>query len=93
MSFTVFSNWTQFHFAPSHKAFDVYENVLSPSTVSGMDIKWSYPAKGYVYSSPAIVNGILYAGSLDDNMYSIKVSTGALLWQRPTGARCGLHRR
>ena len=31
-------------------------------------------------SSPVIVNGIVYVGSRDHNLYAIDAATGALLW-------------
>ena len=36
-------------------------------------------------SSPAVVNGVVYIGSRDDNLYALNASTGAKLWSFTTG--------
>ena len=36
-------------------------------------------------SSPAVVNGVVYFGSDDGNVYALNASTGAKLWSYATG--------
>jgi outer membrane protein assembly factor BamB len=43
------------------------------------DTSVSYP------SNPSVVNGILYVGSSDFNLYALDANTGKLLWNFPTG--------
>jgi eukaryotic-like serine/threonine-protein kinase len=45
---------------------------------------WSYATNGYVISSPAVANGVVYVGSNDSNVYALKVKTGTKLWSYPT---------
>jgi outer membrane protein assembly factor BamB len=46
------------------------------------DVLWNYTAGGTVtYSSPAIVNGVVYFGSDGGNVYALNASNGALLWR------------
>jgi outer membrane protein assembly factor BamB len=45
-------------------------------------VLWQYPIE--VASSPAVVNGVVYAGSADDNVYALDENTGALLWKYST---------
>ncbi len=40
--------------------------------VSG-DVLWSYATGGYVISSPALSDGVVYVGSLDGNLYSFSL--------------------
>ena len=47
-------------------------------------IKWKFHTGGRVISSPAVVNGVAYAGSTDGNLYAIDASTGALKWKFET---------
>jgi len=84
--FTVLTNWAQFHFAANHSGLNPYENVLSASTVGKLGLRWSYPTRGSVFSSPAVVNGVAYVGSYDGNVYALKASTGGYLWQFTTGS-------
>ncbi len=50
-------------------------------------IKWRFPTNGYVISSPAVANGVAYAGSTDGNLYALDFETGAQKWKFKTGAR------
>lgn len=84
-SFLVRTDWAQFHFSPDHKGLNPYENVLSQTTVGSMDLRWSYPAGTRTYySSPTVANGVVYVGSVDDNLYALNATTGALQWTYAT---------
>ena len=85
-SFTVQTNWPERGYSAKHRGKNPYENVLSPSTVSGIDEDWSYATGSDVYSSPAVANGVVYVGSYDDKVYALNASTGALLWSYSTGS-------
>ena len=106
-------SWRQFHFSANGTRLNPKETVLSPQTVSGLRLKWTYtsvahgswdnnlyalnaktgaklwsfPTGGIVnYSSPAVVNGMVYVGSWDNNLYALNAKTGAKLWSFPTGS-------
>lgn len=51
---------------------------------------WEYPT-GYAIdsSSPAVVNGVVYVGSWDYNVYALQADTGATLWVHHTGNAVG----
>ena len=73
-----------------------YETVLNVNNVGSLQLKWKKPTGGnYNYadptsggpnSSPAVANGVVYFGSLDNNVYALNASTGAKLWSYATGA-------
>lgn len=73
-------------FGPRHHGWNPYENVLSPSTVAGIDEDWSYATLNLIGSSPAVVGGMVYVGSDDDSVYALKASTGANVWSFTTGS-------
>ncbi|HWY55396.1 MAG TPA: PQQ-binding-like beta-propeller repeat protein [Terriglobales bacterium] len=50
--------------------------------VSNGSVLWQYPIT--VSSSPAVVNGVVYAGSADDNVYALDSTTGSLRWKYST---------
>jgi eukaryotic-like serine/threonine-protein kinase len=50
-------------------------------------IQWTFATHGEVISSPAIVNGVVYVGSNDGNLYAIDQQTGSQKWKFPTEAR------
>jgi glucose dehydrogenase len=39
-----------------------------------------------VFSSPAVLNGVVYAGSDGSNIYALNATTGAFVWNYPTGS-------
>ena len=46
---------------------------------------WSHPTGGFVVNSPTVADGVVYAGSDDNNVYALDASTGAELWSFGTG--------
>jgi eukaryotic-like serine/threonine-protein kinase len=50
-------------------------------------VRWKFTTGGAVISSPTIVNGKVYVGSNDKNLYCIDALTGAQMWNFTTGAR------
>lgn len=47
--------------------------------------KWSYQPGGYIYASPAVVNGVVYVGSQDHSLYALDGLTGEKKWSYQTG--------
>ena len=82
--FSVSTSWVQFHYSGKHEGFNPYENVLSASNVSGIDVVWSFTTGSGVYSSPAVADGVVYVGSQDVNVYALSAATGAKVWSVPT---------
>ena len=80
VAFTVRTDWAQYQFDPQHTGFNPYENVLSPSTVGNLTLRWTYPTGQYTYwkASPMVVNGAVYVSAQD--FFALNASTGALLW-------------
>ncbi|HXM22461.1 MAG TPA: PQQ-binding-like beta-propeller repeat protein [Terriglobales bacterium] len=84
--FLVQTNWCQFHFDADGTRLNPYENVLNSRTAKSLDLEWSWNADGLeLISSPAVVNGILYVGSLDGNLYALNAQTGTAVWNYRTG--------
>jgi len=49
-------------------------------------VHWSYPTGMAWYTSPAIdINGIIYIGSYDNNLYAVNSGTASLNWSFYTG--------
>jgi outer membrane protein assembly factor BamB len=53
-------------------------------SVNGGPSVWQYPIS-VEDNSPAVVNGVVYAGSSDGNVYALNAATGSLLWKYTTG--------
>ncbi|MDH5691354.1 MAG: PQQ-binding-like beta-propeller repeat protein, partial [Candidatus Bathyarchaeota archaeon] len=52
-----------------------------------LNLRWRFKTGGGVGSTPVIVEGRVYAGSQDRNIYCIDARDGRLLWNFTTGAR------
>ncbi len=50
-------------------------------------VKWKFHTHGYVNSSPALSNGVVYVGSADGYVYAVSADTGTLRWKFATGSR------
>ena len=46
---------------------------------------WSFKTAGPVKSSPAVVNGLVYFGSGDSNVFALNLKTGDKVWTFTTG--------
>ncbi len=47
--------------------------------------RWSFSTGGYVYSSPAVWNGLVFEGSYDRTFYALDARTGKLRWDLSVG--------
>ncbi len=61
--------------------------TASPST--SRPVGWTYTTISAVESSPAVVGGIVYVGSDDDNVYALDAATGHVRWTYTTGGAVG----
>ncbi len=54
-----------------------------PSVVQNTGIKplWTFKCEDEVRSAPVIHNGILYAGSYDNNLYALNAADGQFVWK------------
>lgn len=78
-SYTVRTDWHMFHYSPRHLGSNPYENVLSPSNVGGLTVAWTFTAPGFMDTSPAVVDGVVYAAG-GKTFYAIDSRTGTELW-------------
>ena len=79
------NNWSEFHYLNMMR-YNPYENILNIHNVEKLQLKWNYFFGGGVFSSPAVVNGVVYGASGNGNVYAMEASTGALLWSYDTGS-------
>ncbi len=88
------ADWREFH-RDNMQRWNPYETVLGVSNVGSLRPRWRNtvgPVGGYEQfigqyfeSAPAVVNGVLYIGSDDGNVYALSAATGAQLWNYTTG--------
>lgn len=78
------TNWPQFGFTAAGSRYNPYENVLTPSNVSGLTQNFSFTAGGYV-SPPVVAAGTVFFDSGDGYVYALNAATGGLLWKSKLG--------
>ena len=59
-----------------------YSESPAPNTNQTL---WTYTTGSFVWSSPAVVDGKVYAGSYDKKVYCLDAATGTLIWNYTTG--------
>ncbi len=83
--FLVQTNWNMFGDNAKHSHFNPYENTISTSNVVKLSNGWLFHTGSVIGSSPAVVNGVIYVGSNDGNVYAINTTTGTKLWSYSVG--------
>jgi outer membrane protein assembly factor BamB len=75
---SISSNWSMFRSNPAHSS----TAAIGPSNLT---LAWKFTTGGSVVSSPTVVNGVVYVGSQDKNVYAIGALSGDLIWKYTTG--------
>jgi outer membrane protein assembly factor BamB len=73
--------WTMFRHDLTHTG------VMDPGSVQPEGkLKWTFQAGDAIHSSPAVVDGVVYFGSRDHNIYAVDADTGEEIWSYQTGS-------
>jgi outer membrane protein assembly factor BamB/tRNA A-37 threonylcarbamoyl transferase component Bud32 len=63
----------------------VYGGLRLAGVVGGAG-PWVFETGDKVYSSPLVVDGVVYIGSNDGNLYALDAGNGSEMWRYPTGS-------
>jgi outer membrane protein assembly factor BamB len=74
-------DWPGFLYSDTHQGNNPNETSLNTSNASSLKLKWKFKTPGALIAEPVIVNGIIYQGSNDGNMYAINATTQQQVWQ------------
>jgi outer membrane protein assembly factor BamB len=72
--------WPMFHNYLTHTG---YSTSTAPNTNQTV---WNYATGSYVTSSPAVVDGVVFVGSGDNNVYALNAMTGTQVWNYTTSS-------
>ncbi len=64
----------------------VVGNIQSINIKTGV-VNWTCTAGTGFYCTPAVVDGVVYAGNDDGNLYAIDLSSGSILWSVEIGGK------
>src|SRR2546423_7208211 len=77
----VSGSWTTYHRDHAHTG-----NDSSLPLVNAVTTGWtSTTLDGQIYAEPLISNGVVYAATLNDTVYALDQSTGAVIWSKHVG--------
>ncbi|HEY7032088.1 MAG TPA: PQQ-binding-like beta-propeller repeat protein [Thermomicrobiales bacterium] len=57
-----------------------------PGPAATPAVRWTFAAGGAIAGAPAVVDGVLYVGSADGNLYALDAVTGQERWRFEAGA-------
>ena len=70
---------------------NMFRGNLARTGVYGADgprqlngVKWAFKTDGWILSSPAVADGLVFFGSDDKNLYALETATGAQKWKFET---------
>ena len=67
---------------------DYHQQVLvtritdQPGPVSQPEVIWKYHAGGMIYSTPALIDNLLFFGSTNGSIYCLDLRNGSLVWRK-----------
>jgi outer membrane protein assembly factor BamB len=69
---------------PLFRGNPLQTGVAASSLPENLEIRWKFKAKDGIEGAAAIVNGIVYIGSLDEHLYALDLATGQVKWTYQT---------
>ena len=59
-----------------------------PDDSNGVEILWTFTTEDWgIISSPAVMDGVVYVGGRDFNLYAVSAGDGSLRWRFATGTK------
>src|SRR6266480_6432700 len=95
------TDWPTFGFNLQRTGENPFESIITPSTVGGLHMLWSFDLGAVTIMQPVlaagvIVNGsaknLVYMGAEHGDLYAIDVASGTMVWHRNLGSQhtgCG----
>ncbi len=84
---TADTDWPTFAHDLARTSVQPASSALNPSTVSGLQVLWTYQsASPYDIASPIEVGGVVYAADAQGNVIALNANSGTVVWSRAFGA-------
>ncbi len=75
------ATWPQWGGAgPGNQRAAIGETAISPSTVAGLQTKWTFTAAGNIAATPTVANGAVFLTDDWGGVYRLDARTGAQIW-------------
>jgi polyvinyl alcohol dehydrogenase (cytochrome) len=73
-------DWPMYNHDPAGSRDNFAEHILSPATVGGLQVKWTFPTHGPIAGTPAVVHDRVYAADATGVVYALD-RDGHELWE------------
>lgn len=80
-----FGDWPQEAHDGARTGYDPQEATLNASNISSLRLVWSTELADPIYGSPIVVNGTVFVGDLNANLYALRAADGQVLWHTKLG--------
>src|SRR5205823_3099705 len=80
-----FVDWRMYGYDLTHTGFNSAEHRLGLSNVGQLTKAWTFFTGQSVFAAPTVVDGVVYVGSSDHDLYALDAATGKELWAFATG--------
>ena len=77
------ADWPMYGFDLKQSRFNPRQEVINSNTISRLNVRWFFSTgsgTAAVSASPAVVDGVVYVGSWNGNMYALDASSGQPQW-------------
>ena len=86
------TDWSAYLDGPSHTSYNASAVSITPAALADLQPVWQFqapasPNSGSVgdLASPVVVDGVVYVGLADGQMYAVSEATQSVLWSRSLG--------
>jgi polyvinyl alcohol dehydrogenase (cytochrome) len=74
------NDWPMYNHDAAGSRTNPAETKLSPQSVGGLQVAWRFATPASVYGTPAVVDGVVYAGDVTGTFYALDATTGLPKW-------------
>ena len=79
-------DWSTFAHDQQRTGYEATPGNVNQSTVSQLQLRWSYKSAGKFIASPIAVNGVVYVVDETGQLTALDNATGSVLWVKQLGA-------
>src|SRR2546423_5990469 len=89
-------DWPMYGFNRQRTGENPFESIITPSTVAGLHMLWSFDLGAVTIMQPVLAAGVIVNGSRKDlvymgaehgDLYAIDVNSGTMVWHRNLGSQ------
>jgi outer membrane protein assembly factor BamB len=90
------TDWPMYGFNLQRTGENPFETIITPSTVAGLHLLWSFDLGAVTIMQPVLATGVIvnespkdlvYMGAEHGDLYAIDVASGTMVWQRNLGSQ------